>query len=45
MTNEVPRTRSVLLYYFSGTGNSRRLAEVWQKYPLKDLKNQDLRLK
>jgi flavodoxin/NAD-dependent dihydropyrimidine dehydrogenase PreA subunit len=28
MTNEVPRTRSVLLYYFSGTGNSRRLAEV-----------------
>jgi len=31
MTNEVIRTRSVLLYYFSGTGNSKRLAEVTAK--------------
>jgi len=31
MTNEVPRTKSVLLYYFTGTGNSKRLAEVAAK--------------
>ena len=31
MTNEVFKTRRVLLYYCTGTGNSKRLAEVAAK--------------